>query len=313
MNTTNTSRAFITVILSTFAALLGVGFSLQAQDRSMYYTVNHPDEFPLDWAGFYQTLDEKTLHMQREYPHHLDLAFGENPKQKLDIYLPKVLPSGAPVFIFIHGGGFREGDKAHYGAVVKPLIDRGIVTVVTSYRLTGSGFHYPDQPDDIRTAIAWVYEHIAEYGGDPNGLYVGGHSAGAILSAEVGANRDWMEAAGIPYAALKGIAPISGPYDLRDRGRPGEQSAYAPTQELRERASPILHVNNPSPKAVVAVGALEAYAKGTEAFVAKLRENGTAVNYLVLEDMDHDDTALTLTSGESALTKAVLQMIEEPE
>ena len=61
-----------------------------------------------------------------------------------------------------------------------------MITAVASYRLTGSGAHYPDQPDDVKSTVKWLFENISQYGGNPENIYVGGHSAGAILSADIG-------------------------------------------------------------------------------------------------------------------------------
>ena len=106
---------------------------VNAQDMYQYYTVSHPDEFDIDWGSFYSRMNEHTARVRDEYPHHLDLAYGTDPKQRLDIYLPKGEVANAPVFLFVHGGGFREGDKAHYGSVAEPFIKRGVITVAPSY------------------------------------------------------------------------------------------------------------------------------------------------------------------------------------
>jgi acetyl esterase/lipase len=286
---------------------------VNAQDMSTYYTVMHPDEFTIDWTGFYKANTEATARVRKEYPHHLDLAYGNNAKQALDLYLPKGEISSAPVFLFLHGGGFREGDRAHYGSVAEPFLKNGIITAVASYRLTGDGFHYPAQSNDVKSAIKWIYENINTYGGSANAIFVGGHSAGAILSADVGVNRAWMTEMGIPRMALKGIIPISGPYDMRKKGRPGEQSAYAPTAELQAAASPILHINDPVPAALVAVGSREKYQDSSIAFTKGLKTAGTDAYYLLMEGEDHDDTALSLANEKSELFQRSLKMIQHSE
>ena len=303
-------------VFCSLAVLAVISFAVAvpqagAQDISKYYTVMHPDEFEIDWKAFYETMSARTVDVRSRYPHHLDLAYGNDPKQKLDLYLPEGKASGAPVFLFLHGGGFREGDRAQYGAVAKPFLDRGIICAVASYRLTGDGFHYPDQTNDTQSAIKWLYQNIGEHGGDPDSLYVGGHSAGAILSADVGVDRDWMREAGLPQSALKGIVPVSGPYDLREQGRAGERSAYAPTPELLERASPVLHVDDAVPEAIVAVGSLEGYQESSMELVERLEAAGSSATYLLLEGQDHKDTALSLADPDSELFKAVLRMISE--
>jgi acetyl esterase/lipase len=301
---------------ATHSGLLGILLLISsptlvtAQDMSKYYTVTHPDEFEIDWTGFYNLMTEKTARIRNELPHHLNLPYGAHPKQKLDIYLPRGTDlSSAPVFLFLHGGGFREGDRAQYGAIAAPFAKHGIITAVASYRLTEDGFHYPDQPNDMKAAIKWIFENISQYGGDRESIYAGGHSAGAILSADIGGNRDWMEQMWLPKEILKGIVPVSGPYDLREGGRPGERSAYAPTPELLEQASPILHVNDPVPAAIVAVGSVEKYQQSSLEFVEKLQARGCRAEYLLLEGEDHKDTALSLANPESELFQAVLRMI----
>lgn len=290
--------------------LIGGPAPVLAQDMSKYYTVMHPEKFEIDWASFYTTMTEKTAKVRNELPHRLDLAYGEDPKQMLDVYMPKdKSDKSAPVFLFLHGGGFREGDRAQYGAVAKPFAKHGIITAVASYRLTDAGFQYPDQPNDVKAAIEWLHENIGEFGGDPDKIYVGGHSAGAILSADVGSNRTWMDDRGLPKDILKGIVPISAPYDMRQEGREGEQNAYAPTPELQAKASPILHVDDPAPAAIVAVGTDEPYQESSQDLVTRLKAAGSSVSYLVLQGMDHKDTALALVDEDSELFKTVVGMM----
>lgn len=283
-----------------------------AQDASTYYTVMHPEDFDIDWTSFYAQAEERTAEVREQLPHYLNLSYGEHPKQKLDLYIPKGTPSDAPVFLFLHGGGFREGDRAQYGFIAEPFAERGIITAVASYRLTGEGFHYPDQPEDARRAVEWLYRHVAEYGGDPTALYVGGHSAGAILAAEVGVNRAWLAKSGIPTDALRGIVPVSGPYDLRRAGRSGEANAYAPTPEKEIQASPLLNVQNPAPKALVALGSTEErLLASSEQLIKALRKDGVNANLLVLDGEDHKDTVLSLTNRQSPLFKMIMKMIED--
>ena len=296
--------------LYTFAIFLAFLASMSnAQDMSQYYTVQNPDDFTIDWTGFYHRMNEHTARVRDEFPHHLDLAYGSDPKQVLDLYLPEGEVSNAPVFLFLHGGGFREGDKSHYGSVAEPFIKAGVITAVASYRLTGSGAHYPAQPDDVKSTVKWLFENIGQYGGNPEAIYVGGHSAGAILSADIGVDRAWLVEMGMPKEIVKGIIPVSGPYDLRARGRPGEVYAYAPTPELREQASPVLHVTDPVPVALVAVGSEEGYQESSMAMTEALQAAGVDAHYLLLEGEDHADTALSLANGDSELFTQVISMI----
>jgi acetyl esterase/lipase len=282
-----------------------------AQDASKYFTVQHPEQFKIDWGSFYRQADTMTAEVRAEFPHQLNLAYGTDAKQGLDLYFPKNKPTRAPVFLFLHGGGFREGDRAQYGFVAKPFAENGVITAVASYRLTGDGFKYPDQTRDVQRAFIWLYKHAAEYGGDPRRIYVGGHSAGAILSADIGVDRRWMKAAGIPKNVFRGMVPISGPYDLRTPGRKGESDVYAPTAALQAAASPLLHIVDPVPASIVAVGSTETYLASSQQLADKLQASGAKAVFLSLDGEDHRDTVHDLGDSNSLLAKAVLRMIQD--
>lgn len=270
----------------------------------------------IDWSAFYDKIDEMTAETRGQLSYYLDLAYGNHPKQKLDVYLPLGRLGEAPVFLFLHGGGFKEGDRALYGYIAWPFAKHGVITAVASYRFIGEGFHYPDQPEDAREAIAWIYRNIHRYGGNPKQIYMGGHSAGAILSADVGLDRGWLQGRGLPGTLIQGVAAVSGPYDLRPESYEAsaeeveELAAYAPSAELAEQASPLFHINNPAPRAVVAVGSLEEkYLKSSQDLAQKLAAKGSNTRLIVLKGHRHDDMVLSLGRKESGLFQAVLDMI----
>ena len=278
---------------------------VDAQDRSQYPTHLNSSSSGIDWIAFYDKADALTAETRMELQHHLDISYGEDPKQKLDLYLPQSKSAG-PVFIFIHGGGFVEGDRAHYGYVARPLAVQGIVTVVMSYRLSPE--HYPEQIHDVQAVLGWVYRNIADYGGDTSQIYIGGHSAGAILSAFVSVNRTWLTSMSLPEDLIKGYVPISGPYDLRKPG--GFVDNYLPDDSKRAEASPVLNIQNLSAKAVVAVGSLEdVYLESSKAFVEAIREEGGSAELLVLEGMAHDATALSAGDKDGPLVAALIELI----
>ena len=222
------------------------------------------------------------------------------------MYLPAAKAAAPwPVFIFIHGGGFREGDRVHYGYVARPLAANGIATIVVSYRL--HPHRYPDQVDDMRHALDWTRQHIAEYGGDKDRVYVGGHSAGGILSALVGVKTRWTDGLPLPADFVKGIVPVSGPYDLRNST--GFVSDFVDTAAEREAASPALNIER-TPPAVVALGGKETvYLEDSRKFVEELRQRGGRTELIVLADMQHDDSALAAGDADGPLLTAVLRMI----
>lgn len=146
---------------------------------------------------------------------HRDLAYAEpkNARQTLDVYAP---PEGKnhPVLIWIHGGGWQSGDKKDVAGKPQAFVDRGFVFVSVNYRLL------PDVTirqiaADVAKAIRWTHDHAKEYGGDPERLFVAGHSAGAQLVALVCTDESYLQAEKLPLSAIKGCVPVDGDtYDV---------------------------------------------------------------------------------------------------
>jgi acetyl esterase/lipase len=296
------------ILAAVLVGVQSIGVAV-AQNYSEYYTVKHPAEFEEDWRRFYESIDARTRAARGALPHHLDISFGPDAKQKLDVYMPSGKVANAPVLVFLHGGGFREGDRAHYGYIAESYARHGVITVLPSYRLTPAGFSYPAATTDAQMALQWVFRTIERHGGNPGAMVLAGHSAGAILAAELGVNRAWMSGLGIPRDSLKAVVPVSGRYDLRGEA-PG-RSAYVPTSELKERASPILHVVDPVPKFIIAVGTAEsAYMQPSRDFSEVLRKSNVRADFVTLEGQKHQATALSVGDESSPLFTAILAVLK---
>lgn len=146
-----------------------------------------------------------------------DIPYRENghARHVLDIYTPSAPSSKKlPVMFWIHGGGWTVGDKSDVALKPKVLTDRGFVFVSTNYRLLPE-VTMEELTADIASSLGWVYRHIAEYGGDPNRLFVGGHSAGAQLAALICIDDRYLKKEGVPFTALRGSIPVDGDtYDI---------------------------------------------------------------------------------------------------
>ena len=133
----------------------------------------------------------------------------------LDIYTPeKTNDERLPVMFWIHGGGWQVGDKSDVALKPKVLTERGFVFVSTNYRLL------PDVTMDVLTrdvaaSLGWVHRNIAKYGGDPQRIFVGGHSAGAQLAALICTDDRYLKEQNVPFDALSGCVPVDGDtYDI---------------------------------------------------------------------------------------------------
>lgn len=138
---------------------------------------------------------------------------GENERQMLDVYAP----AGAknlPVVFWIHGGGWQTGDKSDVGVKPRAFLDKGFVFVSTNYRLLPL-VDMGTLIRDVAKSFRWVHDHIAEHGGDPRRVLVGGHSAGAQLAAIICTDDRYLKAEGVPFDVLIGCVPVDGDtYDV---------------------------------------------------------------------------------------------------
>jgi acetyl esterase/lipase len=144
-----------------------------------------------------------------------DLAYSDqaDPLQTLDVYAPPKAKD-LPVVVWIHGGGWQTGDKASVQPKQQAFVERGFVFVSVNYRLLPK-VEMGDIVRDVARSIRWVHEHVAEHGGDPNRLFVMGHSAGAQLAALICTNDRYLKAEGISLAIIKGCVPVDGDtYDV---------------------------------------------------------------------------------------------------
>lgn len=141
----------------------------------------------------------------------LDIAYGGGPGETLDVFRTPV--PDAPVFVFIHGGYWRALDKRDHSFVAPALVEAGAMVVVPNYALC------PAVTIDRITlqmvqALAWVWRHAREHGGDPRRIVVGGHSAGGHLAAML-LNCRWPQVApDLPADLLRSAVSISGLFEL---------------------------------------------------------------------------------------------------
>jgi arylformamidase len=140
----------------------------------------------------------------------LDIPFGPTVSETLDIF-PADVPN-APVFVFVHGGYWRAFSSKDFSGIALGLQPLGITTVVVNYALCPQ-VTLDEITRQARAAVAWTVRNIAQYGGDPSRIGIGGHSAGAQLTAMC-LLTPWAQDYGLPQDPLKAAVLVSGLYDL---------------------------------------------------------------------------------------------------
>ena len=270
-----------------------------------FYTCQHPDQFQIDWRTFYREAERSTDGVRARWAHELDVPYGAHRKQRLDLYYPGDRATAAPVLLFLHGGGFREGDPTLYGYLAEPYLRRGAMLASVGYRLTPECY-LPETARDVEDALAWCYAHLRERGSDPDRMVLAGHSAGAILTAHVSLRRDWLDRRGLPADLIQGAVPISGMYDF------SAGAEYIPDPAQRTAASPLLNIGHVPPYTLVAYGSHERtpkFGEDSQKLVEALRAKGGRADLLRLDGLDHADTVNAFADERSTLFQGVARML----
>lgn len=177
-----------------------------------------------------------------------DIAYGPDRRHKLDLYLPDGAgPDAKPrkTLVFIHGGGWRRGNKNRYGFVGRAFADAGYVVVLINYRLFPKA-RFPGFVEDAARAVAWVRENVRRHGGDPEHIYLMGHSAGAHIAALLALDPRYLKAAGVPRSSIGGMIGLAGPYVFHPEQLPRLARIFAAHPEPNAR--PVVFAENGAAK-----------------------------------------------------------------
>ena len=206
-----------------------------------------------DAEAYSATALKLSREVQRTTKVELDVAYGLEAEQRLDLYFPKESSSSpVPVLLFMHGGGWARGYKEWMGFMAPAITCLPAIFISVGYRLAPRA-KFPDQPEDCWEALKWVYQNIKHYGGDCNKLFIGGHSSGGHLAALLTLQRDAAKSHGLPEDVIKGCFPISGVFDLPS-GNPLSVADFLRTPEEAVIASPTHYVAGNRTPFLITVG-----------------------------------------------------------
>ncbi len=165
----------------------------------------------------------------------------------IDIYHPEDRTKELPVIIWFHGGGLTGGDKF----IPRELKTGEYVVVAAKYRLIPN-VSLSDCIDDAAAATAWVMDSIARYGGNPNKIFVSGHSAGGYLTSMIGLDKKWLNKYGKDCDSLSGLIPFSGQVITHFAHR--ERNGLSPLTPVVDELAPLYHVRKDAPPYVIITG-----------------------------------------------------------
>ena len=225
-----------------------------------------------------------------------DLAFGPLPRQKLDVYRPEPIPSRADVVIFFYGGDWQYGEKSDYRFVAQALTSRGFIAVLPDYRLYPS-VTFPAFLQDGALAVQWVHQNIHLFGGDPQHVYLMGHSAGAYIAVMLTLNDHYLKAVGLDRTAIRATAGLASPYDFipyrEDRGVFSMTAQHPfPDPDIE----PINYVDGHAPPILLLQGSKDTTVNpdNAEHLAVRIRAAGGIVERIEFPSLTHVQTVLAL-------------------
>jgi acetyl esterase/lipase len=205
----------------------------------------------------------------------------------LDVYRPAgptTGPAPAPVVVFFYGGSWKRGNRGQYAFVGHRLASQGALAIVADYR-TFPRAVFPGFVMDAAAAVAWARQHAAEYGGDPQRVFVAGHSAGAQIAALIGTDADYLAAHGLRPRDLAGVIGLSGPYDFAIAGYEdvfGPEAQWPQTQAIN-----FVDGDEPAFLLVHGTGDTVVEAVDSRILADKLRSAGVQTTLLWLPEAGH--------------------------
>jgi arylformamidase len=272
---------------------------------------NNRARFP-DFARHFECWTSWSAQARAALPGRLDLAYGPQPLQKIDIFPADPGSSLSPICVFIHGGYWYSLDKSHYSYVAQGLKPHGVTTIVNNFRMAPD--HDMDKiVDDNRRALAWIWSQAAAFGADRERIYVAGHSAGGHLAAMLLAT-DWPAyGPGLPPNLVKGACAIGGIFDLEPirlsflneklQLTPEQVQRNSPLQQPYREAAPL--------SLVVAVDESAEFHRQSQAMQELWRGLGYPVELLVPPGLDHFNVVNDLAQPDCLLVRHQLDQMQQ--
>jgi len=241
------------------------------------------------------------------YHSTLNQAYGEQVRQRLDIHIPNAVKNNADVIVFLYGGRWQYGSKEEYTFVADAFTSYGVITVIPDYRV------YPDVDwrdfiSDGAMAYQWVYENIARFGGNPERIFIMGHSAGAHIAAMVTTRQSLISNADKRPCGFIGLA---GPYDFLPIRDADVKRVFSSASDLQD-TQPISFVSKDDPDMLLLHGLDDTTVKpgNSSRMVVRAKQVGSRAQAKLYPGVDHTDILISLASTFRGYSPALADSIE---
>jgi arylformamidase len=237
-------------------------------------------------------------------------TYGSTPIEGLDVFTTR--RPNAPINVYVHGGAWRAGlaKNTHYYAELFVNAGAHYVTLDFNNVIETKGDLMP-MARQVRAGIAWVYKNAASFGGDPNRIYVSGHSSGGHLAGTT-LIADWQKDYGVPADVIKGALLSSGMYDLKPVRLSARSSYVKFTDEMEHALSTQRHLARINCPVICTHGTLETpeFQRQSRDFVAAMKAAGKSVELRVGREYNHFEIMDTLASPYGLCGRAVLEQMK---
>jgi arylformamidase len=236
-------------------------------------------------------------------------AYGESAIEQLDVF--RTRRPNAPIFVFIHGGAWRNGVAKDSAYAAEAFVLSGVNYVVLDFVLVqDAGGSLLPMADQVRRAIAWTYKNAERFGGDKSRLYLGGHSSGAHLGG-CALIADWERDYGVPADLIKGATLCSGMYDLVPVRLSARSNYVKFTDEMVERLSAIRHIDKIKAPLALLCGTKETpeFQRQSRDFAAAVKAAGKPVELLVGQHYNHFEMGETFANPFNLCGRAALDQM----
>ena len=259
----------------------------------------------LEYAQYYKkaSIEVRSLHSNRQ-----TFEYGQTLRERLTVYPAK--EANAPVMLFIHGGYWRMGSGDDFDFIATGPLDADFTVVIITYALA-PGVAIPEIVREVRASIAWTAKNISALNGNPDQIYVAGHSAGAHLAAMATVTR-WADY-GLAPDTIKGILAISGLYDLQPVSHTFIQPSVRITAEHILTCSPLRLIKPSKIPVTVSWGALEttAFRKQSSDYLNAWKAAGNTGTSNIIAGADHFSILKEFQSTEGQLTLALKKLLAD--
>lgn len=224
------------------------------------------------------------------------VTFDDENRLALDVWgAPGADKAKKPVLVFFYGGGWANGERAHYGFAARAYASKGFVVIVPDYRKVPA-VRFPSFNEDGAAAVRWTHDNIAKYGGDPERILLAGHSAGAYIAMMLALDRHYLQKAGVSPSVIRGVAGLSGPYDFYPFDSKRSIAAMSAWPWPAE-TQPITFIRKDTPPVMVVTGTEDDTVKPRNAIILsrELNKLGARVSFHAYEGLNHEDVVMALS------------------